>query len=210
MPTLIERLESLNRKERFFVVGAALGNPRFRLDQKFRAKLGCVFDLDVPDDAFAAMDYHFDWIHAALHLTGRATEAIHSNEPMIVTGTQEDVDLLVAFEDEGTTHLLLIEAKAETGWTNKQLLSKAKRLRQIFGADGSRYCYVTPHFALWSPRPPQELASYRWPVWMTRDGKPIWFELCVPEGVSRVTRCDSDGKQSSKDGFFRIIRKRGS
>ena len=70
------------------------------------------------------MDYHLDWIHASLFLTlpGNDSQAVHPNSGRVATGTQEDVDLLVAFEEGDITHLLLIEAKAETGWTNKQTL----------------------------------------------------------------------------------------
>lgn len=88
MPTLIEHLESFNRKERFFVVGAALGNPSFRLGQEFKSTLGAVFNFYVPHDAFAAMGYHLDWIHAALLLVGNDTDTIYSNDPTVVTGTR--------------------------------------------------------------------------------------------------------------------------
>ena len=172
MPTLIEHLETLNRKDRFFLVGAALGNPRFLLEENFRTSLGRMFSLDVPHDAFAAMDYHLDWIQAAIILAGNDTDTVHSNNPTVITGTQEDVDLLVAVQEGTTTHLLLIEAKTETGWTNKQMLSKAKRLRRVFGEDGLLHPQVRPHFALMSPRPPQQLNIRKWPIWMTRGGEP--------------------------------------
>ena len=207
MPALIEYLESLNRKERFFLVGDALGNPRFRLAQRFRTKLGRTFGLDVPDDAFAAMDYHLDWIHVAILLADNATDAVQSNDPLVVTGTQEDVDLLVAFREGSVTHLLLLEAKAETGWTNKQMTSKARRLCQIFGTNGSKHPTVRPHFSLMSPRPPERLNISKWPTWMTRDGNPIWMDLSVPPGRRRITRCDSNSKRSSTGGFFRVSRK---
>ena len=91
------------------------------------------------------------------------------------SGNQEDIDLLVAFEADDTTHLMLIEAKAETGWTNKQTFLKAERLQRIFGKDGARYPQVKPYFRLTSPRPPKQLESDLWPAWMTRVGQPIWF-----------------------------------
>ena len=208
MQSLIEQLESFNRKERFFLVGAALGNPSFRLAQSFRATLGPVFGIDVPDNAFVAMDYHLDWIHVAILLAGNDADSVHSNVPTVVTGTQEDVDLLVAFKQGAITHLLLLEAKAETGWTNKQTLSKSRRLRQIFGANGLQHSNVAPHFALMSPRPPKRLDTSEWPNWMTRGGEPIWFKLSVPPGLRRVTRCDSNGMQSSTGRFSRDSRAR--
>ncbi len=36
MMTLMEHLESFNRKERFFLVGNALGNPDFQLSTDFQ------------------------------------------------------------------------------------------------------------------------------------------------------------------------------
>ena len=124
----------------------------------------------------------------------------------MASGNQEDIDLLIAFEAEDITHLMLVEAKAATGWTNKQTLSKAERLQRIFGKDGARYPGVKPRFGLTSPRPPKQLASDLWPCWMTRASQPIWFELKVPTGRRRVTRCDSGGRQTAEGDFFRAIK----
>ena len=117
----------------------------------------------------------------------------------------EDVDLLVAFDEGNITHLLLIEAKGETGWTNKQTLSKANRLERIFGTDGTNYPQVKPHFGLMSPRPPKQLKSRLWPAWMTRNGEHIWFELKVPSDRRRVMRCDSIGRPSAGGDSFRAL-----
>ena len=205
MMTLVEQLESFNRKERFFLVGEALGNPAFQLSTDFRTRLSEAFGIEPPSNAFVAMDYHLDWIHASLFLTQPENDvrAVHSNEKTVATGNQEDVDLLVAFEKGDITHLLLIEAKAATGWTNKQTLSKAERLEKIFGADGAKYPQVQPYFGLMSPRHPERLKPHCWPAWMTRDGKEIWFELKLPDGRRRVTRCDSSGKPSADGTHFR-------
>ena len=207
MMSLMEHLESFNRKERFFLIGDALGNPAFQLSSDFRARLSAVFSIQPPSSAFVAMDYHLDWIHASVFLTlpGNDEEAVHPNTETVASGNQEDVDLLIAFEEEDITHLLLLEAKAETGWTNKQILSKAERLQRIFGTDGAKYPPVKPHFGLMSPRPPKQLESHLWPAWMTRDGKPIWFKLKVPTGKRRVMRCDSKGRPSAVGAFFRAL-----
>ena len=47
--------------------------------------------------------------------------------PGLITGTQEDIDLVVATGDT----LLLIEAKGEGAWSNTQLASKIGRLKAI-------------------------------------------------------------------------------
>ena len=72
----------------------------------FRDKLGACLGVEVPERAFLTMDFHLDWIQLALHL---------SENPGIEPGstfrdpglpdfnkTQEDIDLLVAFEGETT------------------------------------------------------------------------------------------------------------
>lgn len=206
MPSFTEYLESFNRKERFFLIGSALGNPTFQLAPEFRDALTRVFGTQVPDGAFAAMDYHLDWIHASLYLTqpGNKDKRVHPNTKPVVTGNQEDVDLIVAFEEAGTTHLLLIEAKAYTAWSNTQMCSKAKRLDLMFGADGTAYPEVRPQFGLLSPRPSRQLDTSTWPRWMTQEGTPIWFELSVPSERRRITLCDSDGAPSAGEGFFRV------
>ena len=204
---LIEWLESLNRKERFFLIGNALGNTNFNLSDEYRAKLNSVLGIHPPQNSFVAMDYHLDWIHAGLFLSSSANQSnkVHENKVPIVTANQEDIDLLVAFEELGVTHLLMIEAKAATGWTNKQTLSKAVRLREMFGEDGEKYLNVKPRFCLTSPRPPQQLDSGLWPSWMAPGGQPIWLELEVPPGRRRITRCDQAGKSSTSGDFFRVI-----
>ena len=58
----------------------------------------------------------------------------------------------MAFDGESTTHLVLVEAKVETGWTNKQLKSKAERLAQIFGEGRPGAHLTTPHYVLASPQ----------------------------------------------------------
>lgn len=135
MPNLIEYLESFNRKERFFLIGEALGNPDFRLSNDFRTRLSAAFGVPVPANALVAMDYHLDWIHASLFLASPGVDerAVHPNTDAIATGNIEDTDLLVAFEEGQITHLMLIEAKAETGWTNRQMDSKAGRLKKSLG-----------------------------------------------------------------------------
>ena len=177
METLLQHLESFNRKDRFFLIGNALGNRDFKLSNSFRLKLHSILGIYPPGNSFVAMDYHIDWINAGLFLAsyGNDESVVYPNSETnpVATGTQEDIDLLVAFEEDQTTHLLLIEAKASTSWTNKQTLSKANRLETIFGKDGHKYPNVKPYFCLTSPKAPQLLKSYEWPGWMTKNGQPI-------------------------------------
>ena len=135
MSDLIKHLRSFNRKERFILLQAALGTDTFSLDDGFRERLGEVVGATVPADAFVAMDYHLDWLQMALYLAATPSPPSPIPSDDLFKANQEDVDLLVAFDDTATTHLVLVEAKMETGWTNSQLCSKAQRLRLIFGTD---------------------------------------------------------------------------
>jgi hypothetical protein len=162
----------------------------------------------IDESAFAATDYHLDWLHAALLLASGSVEVgkPHPNvDQAIATGNQEDIDLLVAVERREAIHLVLIEAKADAGFTNTQLLSKAERLGRIFDSDGTRFPGVIPHFVLISPREPsRRLNVTKWPTWMKPAGKAQWLPLSVPAARRRVTRCDANGKPSKRGGHFVI------
>ena len=213
MPTFLKLLESFNRKERFFLVGQALGNPKFQLSDGFRSMLGGqdAFGIVPPKDALVFMDYHLDWLHASLFLSlpENDVNGIHPNSQNVATGTQEDIDLLIAFQYESNIHVLLIEAKGATRWNNRQLTSKAEKFRNIFGdCPEKEYPGIVPHFCLMSPKPvPQSIKSTEWSEWMTNnDNKPIWLRLDIPTNRRKVTRCDEDGKSQAHaligSGYF--------
>ena len=206
MTDLIEILESFNRKERFFLIAQALGcsncgEPAFSLSDSFRKQLDEIIKPtaipEEPAKVFVAMDYHLDWLQAALILAhdGQDEKSKFCNEGkegQIIKGTQEDVDLLVAFKAGETFHLILVEAKAYSGWTNKQLLSKAKRLRTIFGEVGKKWSDVQPYFCVMSPKESEGLKRECLPKWMLYNGDQLqWLPLQLPKNKRRVvSRCD--------------------
>ncbi len=146
-------LRQFNRKERFYLLGWSLGNNEFRLSAGFRRKMSSLVGVDVPSNAFVAMDYHLDWLYASAYLaSSRCSSGAHSNTHGLISANQEDIDLLIAFRRGRTWHVVMVEAKAATGWTNKQAASKAGRLARIFGQDGRRYPSIRPHYVLTSPR----------------------------------------------------------
>lgn len=153
---VVESLELFNRKERFFVVCAATDAPSLRPGPAFRGRVEGKFGLTITDPVFMAVDYHQDWLIAALLLAhGEIAERQPYPDPTgLITGNQQDVDILLAFGGVNTTHLVLLEAKAYTGFTNKAMLSMAKHLKAVFGAMGNRFPLVTPHFGLLPPRRP--------------------------------------------------------
>lgn len=133
---LINLLQRFNRKERFFLVGRALGNEDFRLSYDFRRRLSSAINLgeEIPCDAFAAMDYHLDWVAAALAaFASENTSQTFVNKDgggkKLVMGSQEDIDLLVCYEgDDDNYTLILLEAKGYTSWDSSQMTSKVARL----------------------------------------------------------------------------------
>ena len=212
---LIQILKRLNRKERFYLIGEALGNAGFQLSDDFQKRLGGCLGLTepIPQNAFAAMDYHLDWIAAAIRqVMDSGSDGPFQNEESggrnLVTGSQEDIDFLVAFEDASGIHnLILLEVKGYTSWDNKQMLSKAKRLSLIFGERGDRCDGVRPYLCLVSPRRPQRLDYSSWPAWWKdQDDHPYWLELNLPGDRQMVTRWDANENRRSQSGdHFKII-----
>jgi len=145
---MLEYLKSFNRKERFHLVGQLTGNTDFKLDPNIFRKLLELLKLETPSYYFSAMDYHLDWIYASLVLSfGDSKSPKIRDKKDCITGSIEDVDFIISFVDNaGITHLIMIEAKGETSFGNSQILSKANRLRAIFGDDGLKWKNVKPHF----------------------------------------------------------------
>ena len=158
MSDLIDLLSRFNRKERFFLVSQALSNEGgtkgFSLDPCFREKLSREIGVEVPDTALAWMDYHLDWIAASLwaHRKPGYLDTIFPNpDQRVVTGTQRDIDLLIAFKTGDDHHLVLLEAKGYDDWDNRQLAKKSRQLKEIFGPHGDKHPNVKPYFCLSSP-----------------------------------------------------------
>ncbi len=203
MSDLIEHLRSFNRKERFILLRETLGSDT--LGEVFRKRLGKAIGIKVPADAFVAMDYHLDWLQMALYLAANPSPPERIRNDGLVCGNQEDADLIVAFDGGSTTHIVLVEAKVETGWTNSQLKSKAKRLDLIFGEGRPGVHLATPHHVLASPeRPPPGIGTAKWPDWMKLRDEPVWMPLKRPAGLKKPTRCTARGKTSRRGRFVKI------
>ena len=218
MSSLLETIESLNRKERYFLFAHVTGNrdDGLALAPGFLQRLGEALHLEfpIPDDAKGFVDYHMDWLHAAVLMAREPTAGtIHPNTPCVSTGTQEDIDLLVAFERTGVTWLLLVEAKAEASWTNGQVGSKSRRLARIFGNGPiDPVGPVQPRFCLMSPQPPTKLSPQdgedgaEWPKWMVLPGTMEfpWIELPMPAGRQKLTGCDDTGRNSKDRECWKV------
>jgi len=207
MPTVIENLEKFNRKERFFLVGKALGNPKFILDPSFRKALESKFKLTIPADAFVAMDYHLNWIYAACALAFEQPykDRIYNNVDRIVDGTQEDVDLIVAYQDRsGVYNLIMLEAKGVTYFSNGQFIHKVGRLKHIFRDDGKRWPQVAPYFGLVSPKESKRLKYEICPSWLKIEGKIPWFEMEITPARLAVYGCNIQGKRDKNRNYWSV------
>lgn len=205
MTELLDILKSFNRKERFYLIGQALGNREFQLSSEFRNQVGSEFDLIIPEHSFVAMDYHLDWIYASLKYWKEGKDLYSKDN--IITATQEDVDLIICYQQNGMNHLIMIEAKGETSWTNKQLQSKAQRLEKIFGKSGDNWKDVKPYFLIMSPRPSKNLITDTLPSWMLRNGNLIWMQLEIPDDLLKVIRCEGNRRPSINGLFWKIASK---
>lgn len=179
----------------------------------------------MPADALVCMDFHLDWVYVALVMAndpGREWYGAplgRDGHGVNINANQEDIDLLVAFDEEETTHLILVEAKGVTSWTNSQLRSKAARLDLIFepasapcdGA-GRGWPGVRPHFVMTSPRrKPCGVTTESSPSWMTgADGELVWMPLPIADDLVQVERYDEVGGRASKTGMCWRVRPKGS
>ena len=121
-------------------LASAPGDAAIQLSEKAR----CVY---------AAMDYHLDWLHAALWKVRKTTpqpdqppypkrtKAVSEGgdlQQYDVMGNQEDADLILVIEDAGRAILVLIEAKGDSSFSRSQLASKLARLKLILDRDHVR------------------------------------------------------------------------
>lgn len=207
MQPIIDNLRSFNRKERFHLIGTALGKKDFALSEEFRVELNNKLELTIPTTAFVGMDYHLDWIWASLYMhfnLNNNQNKIYPNIDGIITANQEDIDLIITFLEDSICHIVMLEAKVDTGWTNKQMNSKANRFTKLFGADGKKWDNVMPHFIIASPNEPIHLKTEDWPDWMKPNGYIKWLKLILPPFV-RVIRCDEQGK-ITEDGKYWTVK----
>lgn len=217
MSELINYLQNFNRKERFVVLRTVLGieSEMVLLNNEFRKKLqeSLGGDPPVPDRVFVAMDYHLDWIEIALFRAANPNISLGRPFPnpsaSEINSNQQDTDLLVAFDacvnGRTLTYLLLVEAKAFTGWNNKQMKSKVDRLRTIFGeGDGLNFSDIAlPRLVLMTPNMSKGINHSDWPKWMKPSGKPMWLTYELPSRV-KITRCKEDGKKSAEGKSLRL------
>ena len=176
-------------------------------------------DCKIPADAWWAMDYHFDWLVGALHLYRKeyGNSNVTKNETNLIKGNQEDVDLIVCFKQT----LILIEAKATSGWNEKQLHSKFDRFEAILKLKKELPLSELKVFlVLMSPRKPslkkpildrlvgdlegsKDKGEFNYLPLVINDPNPKESGL----QFSRVTRCkDNKGVVGKSGEFWKIVK----
>lgn len=131
----VDCLKMFNRKERYWLLHNALGS-----NENFTLPISCQFWETIKefsgfsasataDKIWWAMDYHLDWIAGAMRLyrEGAASNKAKRIVANLITGSQEDVDLILAYQN----NILLIEAKFDSSWDKRQNNSKNERMKAL-------------------------------------------------------------------------------
>lgn len=226
---LLELLTSYNRKERFILLTQVVsGESALVVGDYFRAKLQGVIGLPIPESVpFLAMDFHLNWLYGALWEAAGGDPSgplfIVPDAPSPEGGTrcaveanQEDIDLILGWQADGRTQLVLVEAKAHSHWNTKQMASKAARLQAILFEDTQVARFVRSsvevHLVLAGLKLPTKPEVFReqWPDEIRElnndsQGKPKVISLLGSTAQTRrVGRLGSDGK-SSVGGNWHVI-----
>jgi len=178
-PTLVDRLQSFNRKERYWVIRNALGTEGqpLPLSPQFRETLQQAVNRPVPENAWWGMDYHLNWLFATALLLNDPEQHSGENEIseklFLIEGNQEDVDLIVAFEKT----MIVLEAKCTGSWTSKQNDSKTERLDRLRGMLPDD---IELFIVYWAPdkrNSSNKLAdgSIKMRLWMDREDGDFWL-----------------------------------
>ncbi len=212
---LAETLERFNRKERHWLIRDALGPAAAKLDESFLKRVEQAvrsrdpgFHIDLK--ARWAIDYHLDWLVAALHILEHGEASARqprSNGAGLVKGNQQDIDLIIV---SGTT-LVLVEAKGVGSWPGGGLKEKVDRLRSMTPcliSHNGRAGDFSVHFVLCSPHIGGELSSEDWPEWAKSNGKPVRMQLHVApprKRILKVERCDGASRRDAEGKHWRVL-----
>ncbi|WP_433165083.1 hypothetical protein [Kribbella sp. CA-247076] len=196
--SFVGNLRRFDSHERGLLLQWVAGEP-FRVGGALRSAISRAVGIEPPADAFVAMDYTLDWLYAAVQATLAEDDSLPQPWPSKgeLAASPEDVDLIVAWEGpDGCAHLILIEAKGFTGWSNTQLKRKVMRLDSIFAGELRNRFDV--HLFLAGPQPSAGLKITDWPEWTRPDGRTRFLAIDDPGLRYAVQRCDGDGRPTSR------------
>lgn len=210
---VIQNFHAFNRKERDRLIKFALCSGEhphhwisvglWRLVRPSNSKL----PRPKREHMFVGMDYHLNWIYAALFATTCDNDELKrgiqncwtftndqsKEEP--IQGNQQDVDLLVAWHDGNRSNLniTLIEAKLDSGWLEDQFTAKLDRIKNIVMEAQHVGIRVECSLILLSPtKPPEGKAFGRLP--RQESNILIRHETLPTHKTQKVTRDSSKGE----------------
>ncbi len=170
---IIKKLKMFNRKERDHLMKFALcEDPKTpRISNALWRKISNGGTRPNADKMFIGMDYHLNWLYAALATAEMSDEELEaqfdnqwqcekaspgeSENERPIQKNQQDVDLLIAWFDrrwEFPFRLVLVEAKLDSSWGSAQIKSKREKLTLIrYDALGRGLNFINWQFLLMSP-----------------------------------------------------------
>ncbi|MFM0140405.1 hypothetical protein [Caballeronia grimmiae] len=208
------RLSKFNAKERFALIQRILGVHFLPHGDLLKEVIGEGF-IPKPEEVFCAMDFHLDWLYAALMNKEFVEGKAFPFESGAITGKQQDVDFVLCFTDKARkeTHLLLIEAKGYGSWDTAQIESKFNQYRAMKAAFDQN-SDVKPRFILMSPVNPFEHPTphnqkFREAVMAFTEfsAPPMWVKLEMQETFA-VVRCRADATQTQVNPTHYKLKKR--
>lgn len=126
------------------------------------------------------------------------------NAPGLVTGSQQDIDLLIAWD----TTLILVEAKGVGSWSGTGTNEKLERLK---GLPSILFAGLTAYLVFTSPDD-RGVPKTGWPSWITNAGTPLHMPMIPPETgmpLLKVQRCEVVGAKITPEAggtLWRILR----
>jgi hypothetical protein len=213
-------LAQFNRKERFWLLEDFADRARDEMHGaslpvgvRTRQRLSRATGWQVPSGAWAAFDYHLSWIAGAIEWLGTDLRPDSTlSLPLrseLVTGTQEDADLILAWAEPETYRVILVEAKGVTGWSNSQARSKMARISAIADRANEIGVPIEWRFVMASPRQPTQIDTDGWPSWALKiDGTPMWVPLSIPTSLVKTQRCNEHGVASQSGSHWQLITER--
>jgi len=153
MQKFVQILTLLNRKERFALLTRAFGVSLSVFDNQFLIDLSASISIHIDRIDYCAVDYHIDWIAAAVILHEYDTIELFTPQQIdskLFKFTQEDTDMLIVFEANNKINIIFIEAKYDGRNDYMQMKKKSCRLENIKNLEGVADKFVF-HYVLLSP-----------------------------------------------------------
>jgi len=208
MYSLQHLLTHFDRKERHALLEKVFGDNIRHIPNAFIAEIQKELPIVIPNNHTWFLDYHIDWIEAAIFFYLEDTDLNdeccfprcggEGYPKFTLDFTQRDIDFLIYFKENDSDNLIMIEAKYDTRWGNKQVNIKLDRLEAIYknytqlNKTKNKQVNINFYYILMSPVKPQKLSTTtKW----------SWIKLNKSDKLHTVSRCDKN-KRKTKDGDY--------